>query len=53
MKIGYGAITALLGGALAAQLAMVGVYMSGPAFWTIFGTALAMGGVFYKWGDEL
>ncbi|MBA6058970.1 hypothetical protein [Pseudomonas juntendi] len=53
MKTGYGAITALLGGALAAQLAMVGVYMSSPAFWTIFGTALAMGGVFYKWGDEL
>lgn len=53
MKCGYGAITALLGGALAAELAMVGVYMSGPGFWMIFGTALAMGGVFYKWGDEV
>ncbi len=53
MKTGYSAITALLGGALAAQLAMVGVYMSSPAFWMIFGTALAMGGVFYKWGDEV
>lgn len=53
MRIGYGAITSLLGGAIAAQLTMVCVYMSSPAFWTIFGTALAMVGVFYKWGDEV
>lgn len=53
MKHGYSAITAFLRGALAAQLSMVGVYMNGPAFWAIFGTALAMGGVFYKWGDEV
>ncbi|MFG0864606.1 hypothetical protein [Pseudomonas sp. FYR_7] len=53
MKSTYAVITALLGGALAAQLSMVGVYMNGPAFWAIFGTALAMGGVFYKWGDEV
>lgn len=52
MKLGYGSVTALLGGALAAQLAVVGIFMNTPAFWMIFGTALAMGGVFYKWGDE-
>lgn len=53
MKSGYGAVTALLGGALVAQLAVMGIYMSAPGFWMIFGTALAMGGVFYKWGDEI
>lgn len=53
MRSAYSAITALLGGALAAELAVVGVYMNSPGFWMIFGTALAMGGVFYKWGDEI
>lgn len=53
MKLGYRAVTALLGGALAAQLAVMGIYMNTPGFWMIFGTALAMGGVFYKWGDEI
>lgn len=52
MKTAYGAISALLGGVLAAELASIGVYMNSPGFWMIFGTALAMGGVFYKWGDE-
>lgn len=53
MKAGYVAITSILGGALTAQLAEVGVYMDTPGFWMIFGTSLAMGGVFYKWGDEI
>ena len=53
MKAGYAVVTALLGGALAAQLAVMGIYMNAPGFWMIFGTSLAMGGVFYKWGDEI
>lgn len=53
MKSGYACITSILGGVLALQLGSAGLRIDNPAFWLIFGTALALGGVFYKWGDDV
>ena len=44
-------IVVMLVGVLAGNLAWSGVSI--PDFWSILFTALAMGGVLYKWGDEV
>lgn len=53
MNAGFVCITAILGGALCFQLQSAGITMGNPDFWSIFGTSLALGGVFYNWGDSI